>query len=379
MSAWPGKYVIGLTGNIATGKSVVRKMLEHLGAFGIDADALAHRAMASAGPAFKPILQTFGNYILTPEGQIDRGRLGSIVFNDPHALQRLEDIVHPFVSQAIDLLAGRSKRRILVIEAIKLLEGELAGKCDVIWVVDSPTVVQQARMMRKRNLSAEEALTRIQAQNPQKDKLAHAGTIINNAGTFGVTWEQVQSSWINLPAPESPEQPEEDSTPDEAGVSVRRGRASDAAAIAEFINTVGNTDERRTREDVIASFGQKAYFLAFQEEELAAVIGWQVENLVTRADELHTLEGVSPAALVRSLTREVEQASADLQSEAAFLFLEPGMYEAAAETLETMGYKAVEPDDIKITAWSEAMAESQPPDTTALFKKLREDRVLRPV
>ena len=379
MSAWPGKYVIGLTGNIATGKSVVRKMLEHLGAFGIDADALAHRSMASAGPAFKPILQKFGNYILSPEGQIDRGRLGSIVFTDPRALQSLEDIVHPFVSQAIDLLAGRSKRRILVIEAIKLLEGELAGKCDVIWVVDSPTEVQQARLIRKRNLRAEEALTRIQAQNPQTDKLARASTIINNTGAFEDTWEQVQSAWVKLPAPKTPEQTEEDSTPDEAGVSVRRGRASDAAAIAEFINAVSNTDERRTREDVIASFGQKAYFLAFQEEKLAAVIGWQVENLITRADELHTLDGVSPIAVVRSLTREVEHASADLQSEAAFLFLESVLYEATAETLETMGYTAVEPEDIDITAWSEAMAESQPPDTTALFKKLREDRVLRPV
>jgi len=379
MSAWPGKYAIGLTGNIATGKSVVRKMLEHLGAFGIDADALAHRAMASTGPAFKPILQTFGNYILTPEGQIDRGRLGSIVFNDPRALQSLEDIVHPFVSQAIDLLAGRSKRRILVVEAIKLLEGGLAGKCDVIWVVDSPTEVQRARLIRKRNLSAEEALTRIQTQNPQADKLARAGTIINNISAFEDTWEQVQRAWVNLPAPKSPEQAEEDSTPDEAGVTVRRGLASDAAAIAEFINTVSNNDERRTREDVIVSFGQKAYFLASQEEELAAVIGWQVENLVTRADEFHTLEGVSPAALVISLIHEVEHASADLQSEAAFLFLEPILFEAAAETLETMGYKAVEPDDIDITVWSEAMAESQPPDTTALFKKLREDRVLRPV
>jgi dephospho-CoA kinase len=79
MSAWPGKYVIGLTGNIATGKSVVRKMLEHLGAYGIDADALAHRAIAKDAPGYQPVLDTFGSWILTPEGQIDRTKLGRIV------------------------------------------------------------------------------------------------------------------------------------------------------------------------------------------------------------------------------------------------------------------------------------------------------------
>ena len=72
MSAWPGKYVIGLTGNIATGKSVVRKMLEHLGAYGIDADALAHRAIAEDAPGYQPVVNLFGRWILTPDGKIDR-------------------------------------------------------------------------------------------------------------------------------------------------------------------------------------------------------------------------------------------------------------------------------------------------------------------
>src|SRR5210317_1680794 len=104
MSAWPGKYVIGLTGNIATGKSVVRKMLEHLGAYGIDADALAHRAIAKDAPGYQPVLEAFGNWVLTPEGQIDRVRLGRIVFSDPEALVQLETIVHPLVRGAIDVL-----------------------------------------------------------------------------------------------------------------------------------------------------------------------------------------------------------------------------------------------------------------------------------
>jgi dephospho-CoA kinase len=76
---WPGKYVIGLTGNIATGKSVVRKMLEHLGAFTIDADAFAHQAMAKGGPAYAAVIKTFGEWLLTPEGEINRAYLAKIV------------------------------------------------------------------------------------------------------------------------------------------------------------------------------------------------------------------------------------------------------------------------------------------------------------
>ena len=134
MSAWPGKFVIGLTGNIATGKSVVRKMLEHLGAYGIDADALGHRAIAKDAPGYKTVLDTFGKWILAPDGQVDRGKLARVVFSDPDALVQLEAIVHPLVRQAIDLLIRRSTQKVIVVEAIKLLEGPLRQACDTIWV-----------------------------------------------------------------------------------------------------------------------------------------------------------------------------------------------------------------------------------------------------
>ena len=107
-SKWPEKYVIGLTGNIATGKSVVRKMLEHLGAYGIDADALSHRATAKGAPGYQPVIDTFGKWLVKPDGEIDRVKLGHLVFNDPEALKHLEDIIHPLVSQAVDVLIKRS-------------------------------------------------------------------------------------------------------------------------------------------------------------------------------------------------------------------------------------------------------------------------------
>src|SRR3990170_7032027 len=138
MSAWPGKYVLGLTGNIATGKSVVRKMLEHLGAYGIDADALAHRAIAKDAPGYAPIVEAFGRRILAQDGEIDRSKLGRVVFSDADALAELEAILHPLVRQAVDALVRRAKHRVIVIEAIKLLEGPLRQACDSLWVTTAP-------------------------------------------------------------------------------------------------------------------------------------------------------------------------------------------------------------------------------------------------
>ena len=104
MSNWPGKIILGLTGNIATGKSVVRRMLEHLGAYTIDADALAHRVISKGAPGYQPVLDKFGTWLLDKDGQIDRVKLGKLVFADGQALAQLEDIVHPYVGQAVDML-----------------------------------------------------------------------------------------------------------------------------------------------------------------------------------------------------------------------------------------------------------------------------------
>src|SRR5436853_4668864 len=92
---WANKYVIGLTGNIGMGKSLVRKMAEHLGAYTIDADGLAHQVMAPGAPAYIPVLETFGKWIMDSEKRIDRGKLGAVAFSHPEALARLEALTHP--------------------------------------------------------------------------------------------------------------------------------------------------------------------------------------------------------------------------------------------------------------------------------------------
>lgn len=157
MAKWAGKYVIGLTGNIGTGKSVVRRMLEHLGAYGIDADALSHRAIARGAPGYQPIVAAFGRWVLGSDGEIDRSKLGRLVFSDPEALITLERIVHPLVNQAVNFLAQRAGQKVIVIEAIKLLESSLVANCDSVWVTYAAPQIQIARLVQKRHMSEADA------------------------------------------------------------------------------------------------------------------------------------------------------------------------------------------------------------------------------
>jgi dephospho-CoA kinase len=377
VSRWQGKHVIGLTGNIATGKSVVRKMLEHLGAYGIDADALAHRAMAKGAPGYNLVIKSFGDWIVDDEGQIDRGRMAKIAFTDPDALQKLETIVHPLVAHAVDLLIRRAKQSVVVIEAIKLLESDLASGCDAIWVVDSTEELQIARLMHKRNMSEAAARQRIAAQSPQAMKLRAAKVVLRNDGSFEDTWNQVQVAWGKLPRLEEALLP----PPPVAGpgqLIVRRGRPQDADDIARFITHVSHGKKRMTRQDVMAAFGEKAYLLIERGDKLAGVAGWQVENLVTRIDELYFEPGLALDQAIPALMDAVEAASAELQSEASLLFLPPYLAQHSG-AWRSVGYKPETIQGLGVRAWQEAAVESMPRGASLWFKRLREDRVMRPL
>jgi dephospho-CoA kinase len=390
MSHWTGKYVIGLTGNIGTGKSVIRKMLEHLGAFGIDADGLSHQATAKGGPAYDKVVQAFGEFVVGEDGQIDRQALGNIVFANPKALAKLEAIIHPIVRQAVDILAKRATQKVIVIEAIKLLEGELTGWCDAVWVVNAPDEVQIVRLVQKRNLTPDQARLRLQAQNPQADKLAKANVVIQNAGSFEDSWTQVQAAWATLVSGGFA-QPEEAASTFVAAtqaatvirsrtpsISIRRGKPTDASAIATFVNQVSKPPKPLTRTDIMEAFGQKAFTLAQVNGALGALAGWRVDNLVTRIDELHLLPEVALDSVLKPMLEAIELSSNELQSEASFVFLPPTM-NASVAAFGAAGYEPITVEKISITAWREAVKESQPSGTLMLYKKLREDRVLRPV
>ncbi len=377
MSAWPGKTVIGLTGNIATGKSVVRKMLEHLGAYGIDADALAHRAMAKDAPGYQPVLNTFGRYILAPDEQIDRSKLARIVFTDPEALARLESIVHPLVAQAIDVLVRRSHHKVIVIEAIKLLESGLRAKCDVVWVAHAPEKVQLARLMNKRGQSESAARQRINAQPSQELKVAVADVVIENDASFEDTWQQVLAAWQKLfPGEQGVESSEAGSLPGD--LVVQRAIPSQAGEIAEFINLQSNGKRAMGRDDIMAAFGEKAFLLLRMDGKLVGLASWQVENLVVRTIDIYLAADLPLKGALRALTEEIERASRELQCEIALIYLAPELARRQ-DVWRSLGYQPRTVQSLGVRAWQEAAIESMPVGTTMFFKQLRRDRVLRPV
>jgi len=192
------KYVIGLTGNIATGKSVVLEMLRRLGAKAINADALAHEVMGRGTPVWQAVVGEFGEDILGPDGSIDRRKLGDIVFADEAALRRLEAIVHPAVIARTQELIENGQQPVIVIEAIKLIEAGMHRACDALWVVTCRQEQQLARLMAQRGLSEEEARQRIEAQPPQEAKLALADVVIDNSGSLDETWRQVKREWDRI-------------------------------------------------------------------------------------------------------------------------------------------------------------------------------------
>ena len=189
------KYIIGLTGNVATGKSVVRLMLEHLGAYSIDADKLTHKLYSKKAPAYAPVVKHFGHWILDSTGEINRKKLGQIVFNDPNALKALEEIVHPFINKAIQYLIDKTNKKVIVIEAIKIINGPIEQLCDSIWVTSATRENQFSRLIKNRQLVPSDAQSRIESQEPAILKLQKADHIIDTNGSIEKTWQQVQVGW----------------------------------------------------------------------------------------------------------------------------------------------------------------------------------------
>lgn len=189
------KKVLGLTGNIACGKSTVARMLGELGAEIIDADLVSREVQRKGTPAYKEVVAAFGPEILRPDGEIDRTKLGPLVFSDPAKLRRLEEIVHPAVLAREDEIIQASPAPVVVIEAIKLIESGNYLRCDQVWVVTCNPEQQLERLMQTRSLSEEAALVRIRAQPPQSEKLKYAQVVIDASGPLDSTREQVLRAW----------------------------------------------------------------------------------------------------------------------------------------------------------------------------------------
>ena len=189
--------VLGLTGNIACGKTSVGHFLLELGAERyIDADAVVHHLYEKGQPIAVQVAETFGPTILASDGSVDRKALCSIVFHDPEAMRRLERIVHPAVGVALmQELATVSSSGIAIIDAVKLLEGVSGALCQSKWLVVCPVEQQLERLMARNRLSEAEARTRIAAQPLLENKFALVDEIIDNGGSLEATRKQVVAAF----------------------------------------------------------------------------------------------------------------------------------------------------------------------------------------
>ncbi len=192
------KFIIGLTGNIATGKSTVMQLAAQRGVLTIDADKVVHEILNNDTSVQKAIGDTFGPSALLENGRINRPALGKIVFNNAQALRKLESIVHPVFYVTIVNAIKETQTATIMVEAIKLLEGKLRGMYSQIWVTTCSRDKQLERLQNYRGMDKETALSRIDAQSPQEDKIAQADVIIDTNGSMLETEAQFTQAWSQL-------------------------------------------------------------------------------------------------------------------------------------------------------------------------------------
>ncbi|MCU0583973.1 MAG: dephospho-CoA kinase [Syntrophales bacterium] len=193
---------VGLTGGIATGKSTVVRMLVKKGARVIDHDALVHTLQEPGRPVWNRIVEAFGREILDAGGRIDRKKLGVLVFGDEGRRKALEGIVHPAVLEEAqrerDRIGRKDERAIVLSDIPLLLEVGMQGLFDLILLVYAPPEVQIARVMKRNNMTRDEAVARLEAQMPIDEKLKRADVVIRNDGTMKELQQRVDEVWQEL-------------------------------------------------------------------------------------------------------------------------------------------------------------------------------------
>lgn len=193
--------LVGLTGNIASGKSTVAQLLSERGATIIDADVLARRAVERGTKAFEAIARRWGTSVLTPDGHLDRSALRRVVFGNQKELEALNDIVHPEVERLRELRIEEARSRgdrIVVCDIPLLFEKKMVDQFDRILLVDATRPQRLERLVSDRGLRETEAMDMIAAQMPAELKRARADFVIDNAGTLTELERRVNDVWASL-------------------------------------------------------------------------------------------------------------------------------------------------------------------------------------
>lgn len=195
--------VIGLTGGIASGKSVVSQMLADHGALIIDADKVGHEAYRRGSGCYDAVVEAFGPDVVGADGEIDRKALGAKVFGDPAQRKRLEGIVWPWMRRTMDERLARLRAEgtpVVVLEAAVLIEADWIPITDQVWVVIVPPELARERVVARNGLTPEQADARIAAQLTNDERVKHAQVVIENAGSLDDLRARVDAEWNNLMA-----------------------------------------------------------------------------------------------------------------------------------------------------------------------------------
>ncbi|KOU44065.1 dephospho-CoA kinase [Streptomyces sp. WM4235] len=192
---------VGLTGGIGAGKSEVSRLLAGYGAVVVDADRIAREVVEPGTPGLAAVVAAFGESVLTPEGTLDRPRLGSLVFTDAEKLRTLNAIVHPLVgARSAELERAAGADAIVVHDVPLLTENGLASLYDLVVVVDASPDTQLARLTARRGMTEDEARSRMAAQATREQRLAIATLVIDNDGPLEALEPQVRKVWEELTA-----------------------------------------------------------------------------------------------------------------------------------------------------------------------------------
>lgn len=194
---------IGLTGGIASGKSVVSQMLTDRGARVVDVDKVAHETYRAGSAGFETLKSTFGPRVVGSDGEIDRRVLGGVVFGRPDELKKLTDIVWPLTRarlEAMKVSEAAAGTAVLVLEAAVLIEAAWTDLVDEVWVVTVPVEVARQRLMARNGISEEQANDRIASQISNQERARHARVTIDNSGDLEALAKRVDEAWARLAA-----------------------------------------------------------------------------------------------------------------------------------------------------------------------------------
>lgn len=452
---WPRKTIIGLTGNIATGKSAVMQLAEEAGAMTIDADAVVHSIMDHDTSMQAAIAVAFGAQVRLPDGRVNRSALGELVFKDAAALRDLEQMIHPAVRKEVAARIDQSDKSVVIIEAIKLLEGELKGMCDQIWVTRCPAQRQIERLVICRGMDPAAAKQRVEMQSSQEAKIAMADVVFDTHSTLENTRKQFLLAWRRVfgadpimkvkladvpvtvnasgvtssPLATAPSQaatarPREKSaqsekpvpqptaaakptpkpattanvtagavarpqpiasitptTPAKEGaedMTIRRARPSDVPAILLHLNKATGGQVRMSRAELLMALGDRSYFIAQSGTNIYIVAGWHIENLIARVDQLyiHPPEAVNFA--FDPVLKDIEKSAIQHFCEIVVVFLPNDQVDRLGGYLAFNEYQILDVEHLP-RVWKQAVQETQPANTLAMIKILREDRITSPI